>query len=170
MTRRGFLALTVGLVLLLPAAAGAQGGKPTYQVSGGGQTVVSSDMTGAGSTIAFVAQGQGEDGDENARGQLQINDRLGDQGKFHGVVDCIIPDFAFDADGDTVEGVRFGGHVRQTGERFLVDVVDNGQPTPASDMDLVNFRKGSFSGCTDDSDEAPEMMLGRGNVTIHDRR
>lgn len=133
---------------------------------------------GVGSTIAFAAQGQGEDGDENARGQLQINDRLGDQGRFHGVVDCIIPDFAFDTgedtdgdgENDTVEGVRFGGHVRQTGQRFLVDVVDNGQPTPASDMDLVNFRKGSFSGCTDDSDDAPDMMLGRGNVKIHDRR
>lgn len=133
-------------------------------------------MRGAGSTIAFVAQGQGASGAESARGQLQINDRLGAQGKFHGVVDCIIPDFAFDtgedADGDgendTVSGVRFGGHVRQTGERFLVDVVDNGQPSVGTDM--VNFRKGSFSGCNDDNDEAPEMMLGRGNVKIHDRR
>ena len=169
------LLATAGL-LLLPLTANAQGngGQPTYQVSGGGQIIADTNgFTGPGTTIAFVAQGQGPSGDLSPRGQLQIVERNGagpPTRKIHGLVDCIIPDFVFDPGGpDEVEGVRFGGEIRDgDGDgRFLVDVVDNGQPSEGTDM--IAFTTTDEEDC-DNGDEPPEGLLGRGNVKIHDRR
>jgi hypothetical protein len=94
---RALIGVAAALIMLLPVAAGTngQGGQAVYQVAGGGKFDV--PVTGPGPTIAFTAQLLDDD---RARGQLQVVERdgPGPGDRFHGVVDCVIPDFVFDND------------------------------------------------------------------------
>ena len=166
-----------------------------YKVTGGGQ-IIAAGAQGAGDTVGFVAQEMdGDDaaspgGNDAARGQFQYVPRGASTNasapteKFHGVVTCLLSGGEAQAneraeEDDNVEealaegSARFGGHVRNkdgSTQYFTVDVTDNGQGGAAeNDAILVRFTSAPCADNPEDEDmEAEELlMLGRGNVKIH---
>ena len=151
-------ALALAAVPVASALAG-NGDKAT----GGGQVLLGD--SGKASTIAFTAQGT----TEAAKGQVQFIDRSAgagrDQAKYHGVVDCI------EVTGKTaiIGGYQKKGDANEEGDRFVLRVVDNGEPNQG--QDLIQFDNQSTAPDTcgdDDDDEAPEWSLARGNAQVRD--
>lgn len=129
------------------------------KVTGGGQVIFSEGDVKA-STIAFTAQGT----TETAKGQIQFIDRSAgagrDQDKYHGVVDCL------EVTGNY--GV-VGGYKRgNTDNRFVLRVVDNGEPNQGADM--IQFdNETEDNACGDDNeDDQPEFSLAHGNAKVRD--
>lgn len=155
-----------GAVLALAIAGTGTGsaGQTQYKVTGGGQTLVGS--SGAGNTIAFNARGGSGAG--NADGQLQFVDRSAgtgqDQVVRHGHVDCVAV-HSFEEDGGHA---TVGGVFRDTGERFTLDVIDNGEGA-AAENDIIEFRDSQSPECADrsETDDEPAIELARGNVQVH---
>ncbi len=142
-----------------------------YKVTGGGQTLVPEDG-GAGDTIAFSAQSQGEEGTA-AKGQFQYQDRTGGTGKdhttLHGTITCVV---VFPAGTADEGGAAALGGTLTDGRAFRVDVTDNGQGAQGSDMILARFgedAQGDNAGLCDPDDRPEEDLpaLSRGNVKIH---
>ena len=153
-------AAVVSLAIPAFAAAAPKDNAPTgYKVTGGGQ-IIAEGVTGPGNTVGFNAQ---ELQGGTVRGQFQYVPRNANedsaQTKFHGVVTCL------EDLGDNA--ARFGGYFRSEPSRFFtVDVTDGGQGAEGvGDMILVRETTAS---CADrDEDEQPLLLLGRGNVKIH---
>lgn len=129
------------------------------KVTGGGQVIFSEGDVKA-STIAFTAQGT----TETAKGQIQFINRAEGAGqnqvKYHGVVDCLEVTDNY--------GV-IGGHKRGDEEnRFVLRVVDNGEPNRGAD--LIQFdNESEDNACGDDEeDEDPEFALAHGNAQVRD--
>jgi len=162
-----------GAVLALAVAGMSTGNAApaVYKVTGGGQ-ITSATQMGAGSTVAFTAQSQGEEG-EAAKGQfqLQLREANGAKETIHGTVSCVV---VFAAQDGMPAMAAIGGQSR-TGEDFRIDVTDDGQGKDA--MDMVTVRRGPEARDGDDDnndtllcdeeDEVADMSLGRGNVKIH---
>ncbi len=147
------LALTA---LALPFVASA--GSSTDRATGGGQILVGSQ--GAGSTIAFTAQGT----PAAAKGQVQVIDRAAGKGqnqvKFHGIVQCIL------VTGNTAE---IAGGERDTNDPFTLRVVDNGEGMNA-DNDMIFFddvEDDKRCESDDDDDDDAQVALARGNAQVY---
>jgi hypothetical protein len=145
-------AVVAGVVVALavPALAGAAS---ENKVTGGGQFLVPTDG-GAGSTIAFTAQGTAD----GAKGQIQTQDRSGDaKVNRHGTVDCVA------VTGNTA---KIAGTWRN-GDFFHLYVEDNGQGSKATGADgLVLDYDADDNACDFDTpDETSD--LGRGNIKVH---
>ena len=144
----------------MPAAAFAGNGD---KATGGGQVLLGD--SGKRSTIAFTAQGT----TEGAKGQVQFIDRsLGagpNQTKYHGIVDCI----EVTGNSAIIGGFQKKGDANEEGDRFVLRVVDNGEPNQG--QDLIQFDNQSTAPDTcgdDDDDEAPEWSLAKGNAQVRD--
>lgn len=121
--------------------------------TGGGQILVGSDG-GAGSTIAFTAQGTAD----AASGQVQYVDRSGDEQVVqHGTVTCI------DVQGNEA---RIAGTWRDGGS-FGLYVQDNGEGSAADD-DMIALTP-DLTGCESDRDDNDPTALARGNAQVRDR-
>lgn len=157
------LALAVGGMGVSSAAPSAN------KVTGGGQILAAEQTQGAGSTIAFTAQGAGDG--SAAQGQIQYVGRTGENAgdKFHASeITCFL------VVGNTATIV---GKDRE-GTEFRLDLVDNGEGAMADadmifvDRDLTEddpttpVTDEDESECsTEQDDELP--MLARGNVQVH---
>jgi hypothetical protein len=135
---------------------------PAPKVTGGGQTDVGT--SGAGDTIAFVAQSKPTTENANAaRGQVQYIDREADvpQVVRHGTVTCLT------IDGTTA---RLGGvwEDRDGGGTFEIQVMDNGEGDAAPD-DMIGIYPMAINDCanTDGAEDDGTVALGRGNVQVH---
>ncbi|HWH27508.1 MAG TPA: hypothetical protein VNU26_00865 [Mycobacteriales bacterium] len=165
-----------GAVLALGIAGvqAATAAPAVYKVTGGGQ-IIEVGETGAGDTIAFSAQSQGEEG-EAAKGQFQYIDRTGGTGQgqevVHGTVSCVVVHTA--NTGDSGGYAIIGGQSR-LGEDFRIEVFDDGQGAGSADMIMVrrdaDARDGGDEGEDDNlcdiEEEDDGVALGRGNVKIH---
>ena len=154
---RNLLIAVAVLALAVPGMASA--GSRTDRATGGGQILVSTQ--GAGSTIAFTAQGT----PEAARGQVQFIDRSAGTGqsqvKFHGIVECIL------VEGNTAE---IAGVERGTGDPFTLRVVDNGEGAAAGN-DMIFFddvEDDARCETDDDDDNDVQVALARGNAQVYD--
>jgi hypothetical protein len=140
----------VALALSGVSASAGQGDAAT----GGGQILVGSDG-GAGSTIAFTAQGTAEAG----RGQVQYVDRSGEEQVVqHGTVTCI------DVQGNEA---RIAGTWRDGGS-FGLYVQDNGEGSKATGEDMIALTP-DLTGCESDRDDNDPTGLARGNAQVRDR-
>jgi hypothetical protein len=154
MRKQGVAALAAVATLAVPVMAHAGTGQ---KVTGGGQILLSTDAKGAGSTIAFTAQGTAE----GAKGQVQYIDRsAGGKEKFHGSVTCLDVQGTYGVIGGTLtKGAT------EDAPYFVVRVVDNGQ----GGGDMVEFNaSGDAPACDAGDDNQPEMALGRGNAQVRD--
>lgn len=179
------LALAISGAGVSQAAKPEQAGKPAsngFKVTGGGQ-IISEGSQGPGDTVGFVAQDLNDDGRE-ARGQFQFNpggqsgDSAGTE-KFHGTVTCLLSGgeaiaqekAAGEMSDQLMLGMaRFGGFLRDDPtQSFTVDVSDDGQGNGSNDMILVRLTGEPCADNPEDEDGEDEdlMMLGRGNVKIH---
>ncbi len=161
------------LSLAVAGASQASAAPSVYKVTGGGQITSTTTPTGAGDTIAFTAQSADATGD-NAKGQLQYNQRSGTPTKFHGVISCVVVAAAEDG---MPAMARLEGTMRGEADtaatHFVVDVVDDGQGNGT--MDMISLRKGFVPDEDDDGDTSCDTddefdgsaSLGRGNVKIH---
>ena len=147
-----------GVALLAIPVSGAIAGNGD-KATGGGQVLLGN--SGKASTIAFTAQGTVD----SAKGQVQFIDRSAGAGqnqvKYHGVVDCIEV---------TGNAAIIGGYAKKpaTGDRFVLRVVDNGEPNQGQDMiQFDNVNPPDECG-DDDSDTPPEWDLARGNAQVRD--
>lgn len=151
-----------GLALLaIPGSAAIAGNGD--KATGGGQVLLGD--SGKASTIAFTAQGT----TDAAKGQVQFVDRsVGagrNQTKYHGVVDCI------EVTGNMaiIGGYQKKGDANEEGDRFVLRVVDNGEPNQGQDMIQFDNQSTAPDTCgDDDDDEAPEWSLARGNAQVRD--
>ena len=147
-----------GLAVLAITTGSATAGNGD-KVTGGGQVIFDEGDVKA-STIAFTAQGT----TETAKGQIQFIDRSAGGGqdavKYHGVVDCLEVTNNY--------GVIGGYKKRTGGNRFVLRVVDNGEPNQGAD--LIQFdNETEDNACGDDEDDAaPEFSLARGNAQVRD--
>lgn len=162
------------LTLAITGVSSASAAPAVYKVTGGGQTLVPAGG-GAGNTIAFSAQSQGDEGSA-AKGQFQYVDRKGTgtgkgQEVVHGTVSCVVVFSRTDEGGMAV----IGGTSRE-GEPFRIDVTDDGQGAHGNDMIVVRRGAAAQDGGDDDSgdtalcdseDETADVALNRGNVKIH---
>jgi hypothetical protein len=159
--------LLVGGAVLALGIAGtglSQAAQPTgYKVTGGGQSFPSAaDVSGAGDTIGFNAQQEGEGPD--ARGQVQYVDR--ENGKqvanIHGTVTCLTV---------TGEQATIGGIITRGGETgfFQLDVIDSGQENRGTDM-IVFQEVDEEPECDAPEDLEDSPVLARGNIKIHEPR
>jgi hypothetical protein len=120
---------------------------------GGGQILVGTEG-GAGSTIAFTAEGTAE----TARGQVQYVDRSGEEQVVqHGTVTCI------DVDGTVA---RIAGTWRDGGS-FGLYVEDNGEGGNATSEDMIAVTP-ELEGCESDREEDDPTALARGNAQVRD--
>lgn len=154
---RNVLIAVAVLALAVPGMASA--GSRTDRATGGGQILVSTDG-GAGSTIAFTAQGT----PVAAKGQVQFIDRTAGTGqsqvKYHGIVECIL------VNGNTAE---IAGHERGSATPFTLRVVDNGEGAGANDMIFFDDVADDRRCATDDNDdEDATVALARGNAQVYD--
>ena len=145
------------LALAIPLGT-AVAGSGTDRATGGGQVLVSDK--GAGSTIAFTAQGTAQ----AARGQIQYVDRSAGTGRSqvvkHGTVQCI------DATGNRA---KLAG-TWNDGGTFELIVVDNGEGALA-ESDLITLQPNDTTpGCgeDDDDDDNDPVALARGNAQVYD--
>lgn len=169
--RTRYSVVGVAVLSLLVAGALAATSAPAPKITGGGQTL--EGTTGAGDTIAFVAQGFPTDDDENAaRGQVQYIDREdGTQIVRHGRVTCLAVGTELDENGDPIPNSgRIGGYweERDGGGTFEIAVVDNGEGSNADD-DLIGVFPEAEPDCANDDgdDDDPTTALARGNVQVH---
>ena len=159
------------LALTGTSATAGSGDKAT----GGGQTLVPVGG-GAGSTIAFTAQ-QGTGGATSAKGQVQWIDREAgpkQAPRYHGVVDCLEVDGNF----AVIGGFKKTG--TSTVGRFILRVVDNGEPNHGADLiqfneedtyDDPNQQGDDRLACGDnDPEDEPTsgFNLARGNSKVRD--
>jgi hypothetical protein len=143
-----------------------------FKVTGGGQTLNGS--TGAGDTIAFVAQQYPTaDDDQAARGQVQYIDRNDDGTKVvrHGQVQCLVAGSELDENGDPIPNSgRLAGtwEDRDGGGTFEIAVVDNGEGANADD-DVIGVYPEAEPDCVNDDgdDDDATTALARGNVQVH---
>jgi hypothetical protein len=138
-----------GAALALSGVSAFAGQAP--KATGGGQIDISTDG-GAGSTIAFTAQGVGD----AVKGQVQYVNRKGDEQVVrHGTVTCL-----------TVMGnmARLGGTYRDGGT-FEIFVEDNGEGSQAED-DMIGVTEDMANDCNEDSDESEPTALARGNAQV----
>lgn len=120
---------------------------------GGGQILVGSEG-GAGSTIAFTAEGTAD----AARGQVQYVDRSGEEQVVqHGTVTCI------DVQGNIA---RIAGTWRDGGS-FGLYVEDNGQGGTATSEDMIAVTP-ELQGCESDREDDDPTALARGNAQVRD--
>lgn len=162
------------LSLAVAGIGQAQAAPSVVKITGGGQTLVP-ESGGAGDTVGFNAQ---VDGDGVAKGQFQYVERNGagngtNQQVLHGTVECAV------VLSRTAEGgmAAFGGTLRN-GDVFRVDVTDAGQGKEAMDMILLRTfpkadRPARTGGnvCDEDApDEDETFPLSRGNVKIHQEK
>jgi hypothetical protein len=154
---RNLLIAVAVLALAVPGMASA--GSRTDRATGGGQILVSTK--GAGSTIAFTAQGT----PDAAKGQVQVIDRAAgkgqDQVKFHGIVECIL------VVGNTAE---IAGVERDTEDPFTLRVVDSGEGAAAA-ADTIYFDDVEDDGrceSDDNDDDDAQVALARGNAQVYD--
>lgn len=164
------------LSLAVAGVSSAQAAPAVFKVTGGGQLIEMGE-TGAGDTIAFSAQSQGEEG-ADAKGQFQYVDRTDGTGRgqevVHGTVSCVV---VFATEDGMPAMAAIGGQSRD-GEDFRIDVTDDGQGGDA--MDMISVRRGEDArdgeddgedtALCDAEDEMAEMSLGRGNVKIHKQK
>ena len=171
--RTRYSLIAVAVVGLLVAGSLAAISAPAPKITGGGQTL--NGTTGAGDTIAFVAQGFPTDDDANAaRGQVQYIDRDPDAGTQivrHGTVTCLALGTEEDENGDPIPSSgRIGGvwEERDGGGTFEIAVVDNGEGSNADD-DLIGVFPEAMPDCVNDDgdDDDPTTALARGNVQVH---
>jgi hypothetical protein len=163
-----FALTTAALAVATAGMSTASAAPAVYKVTGGGQTLVPAEG-GAGDTIAFSAQSQGEEGSA-AKGQFQYQDRTGGTGKdhvtVHGTVSCVV----VYSNGDG--GMAAIGGTSTDGVPFRIDVTDNGSGGDGT-PDMILVRQGADATGDDsalcDADDQPDETfdLSRGNVTIH---
>src|SRR5215210_9386454 len=123
------------------------------KITGGGQVLLGTEGDGVTrtSTLAYSAQGTSEEG--GGKGQVQLIDRSqGDKVRFHGVVDCV--ETGPIMEGGPMYGIA-SGHVRGGTERFVLRVIDNGQPN-AEQNDMIEFEHGEQvdDSCGDGTDDS----------------
>jgi hypothetical protein len=152
-------ALLAGSIAVLTAVSVVSAtSAPAPKVTGAGQTL--EGTTGAGDTIAFVAQDTDGDAGNAARGQVQYVDREdGTQTVQHGLIDCLL------YEGEN--SARFAG-TWKGGGTFEIAVTDNGQGANAEE-DLIGVFPMAEPDCMNDdgpSDDAA-TALARGNVQVH---
>jgi hypothetical protein len=151
------IAAVLGAVALaIPAVAlAADGDKAT----GGGQVLFSSSDAKR-STITFTAQQKGDD----VKGQINLIDRTAGSGQAQqhvkGTVECI-----------TVMGntAQIGGFLNDGNDTpFYLRVTDNGEGANAGN-DMIEYDTiGEDGDCEQDGmDDAPEVVLAKGNVQVH---
>ena len=158
MRGRALLVVLAVAVATAALAASAIAGSPNDRATGGGQVLVSSDG-GAGSTIAFTAQGT----QEEAKGQVQWIDRQAGTGqsqvRLHGIVDCLI------VEGDSAQ--IYGHNRDDEGDTFQLFVTDNGEPNLG--QDIVAFNDEPVGTCEEpDDDDNGDTALARGNSQVYD--
>ena len=132
------------------------------KVTGGGQVLIDTETErGAGSTLAYTAQGT----TTAAKGQVTFIDRSAGKGqlqeKFKGIVDCV------EVTGNY--GIVGGYRRNSPSERFDLRVVDNGEPGAGVDM-IVFEEDNPDVECGDEGaeNEAPDAALARGNAQVRD--
>jgi curli biogenesis system outer membrane secretion channel CsgG len=157
--RYGLLAASIAALFAVGAVSATSA--PAAKVTGGGQTL--NGTTGAGDTIAFVAQDTDADAGNVARGQVQYVDRT-DTGQTvkHGLVTCLTV---------TANSARLGGDWADGSGTFEVLVEDNGEGANAPD-DMIGVYPTAESNCEDDDDNSGEdddttVALARGNAQVH---
>jgi len=154
-----------------PMATAGNGDK----VTGGGQVLFGTETeAGRSSTIAFTAQQSGTQGTA-AKGQLQLVDRTQGKGqaqtRYHGVVTCIETGQLDPQDEDSPGFGVVSGYQRGDADktpRFLLRVIDNGQPNEGNDM--IAFEKMTQEDTCGDGEDDPEVEgeLAKGNVKVRD--
>jgi hypothetical protein len=163
------------LALAIAGVQAATAAPAVYKVTGGGQ-IIEVGATGAGSTLAFTAQSQGEEGSA-AKGQFQYVNRTAGTGQaqevVHGTISCVVvytwP--SAEAGGFAVLGGKSRG-----GEDFRIEVTDDGQG--GDTLDMISVRRGAAARDGEDQDEndsslcdqeseTDSLAFGRGNVKIH---
>ena len=154
------IAALLGVLALTTAAwASIATADSGFKITGGGQTEVGT--TGAGDTIAFTAQGEGD----GVKGQVQYVDRTDGKvvGIFHGTVTCIQ---AVDA-GEQGAGT-IAGEWRNQGEGFFqIYLEDNGEPNQGSDLIIVEEAATSPECSDEEPDDDDKSAMARGNVQVH---
>jgi hypothetical protein len=150
-TRYGLIGAVIAGLMVAGVVAATSATAP--KVTGGGQTLNGS--TGAGDTIAFTAQGEGED----VRGQVQYVDRT-DSGQTvrHGAVTCLVYEGSNQA--------RLGGEWRGGGT-FEILVRDNGEGNGTQDQIGVYPDATPDCGPTQNEDDDATVALARGNAQVH---
>ena len=156
---RTALVCAAGLTFAAPLTADAGNGD---KATGGGQVLIDSGDAKA-STIAFTAQGTTSD----AKGQVQLVDRSSTtpETKYHGVVDCIEV---------TGKLAVIGGYKKKSGpantaDRFVLRVMDNGEPNQGADMIQFDRESAAPDTCGNNDDNAePDLTLARGNAQVRD--
>ena len=154
-----------GLALFVVSGGTATAGNGD-KVTGGGQVLIDTETErGAGSTLAYNAQGT----TTVAKGRVTFIDRSGDvMEKFKGIVDCIEVTNNY----GIVGGYRRGStDTEDPANRFDLRVVDNGEPGKGSDM-IVFEEDGTNSEVECGDEEAdnpmPSALLARGNAQVRD--
>jgi hypothetical protein len=129
------------------------------KVTGGGQVLIDTNSEhGAGSTLAYTAQGTVD----SAKGRVTFIDRSGaEMTKFKGIVDCV----------EVTGNYGIVGGYRRTddSQRFDLRVVDNGEP--GGGVDMIQFDENNPDvECGDENakNEQPSALLARGNAQVRD--
>jgi hypothetical protein len=148
-----------GLALFAISSGSATAGNGD-KVTGGGQVLIDTETErGAGSTLAYTAQGT----TTTAKGRVTFIDRSGaEMTKFKGIVDCVEVTDNY----GIVGGYRRGDE----GQRFDLRVVDMGEPGRGADMIVFEEDGTNDVECGDEEAEnaAPTALLARGNAQVRD--
>ena len=167
MQRRHLAVLAVLVVGMLIAPA-VLAGAPVDRATGGGQIVLSSDIGGAGDTIAFTARGNST----SASGEVQWIQRTStnptgrgtgeDSLKAHGRVACLLVSGNMaKISGSWVRG-DFTGN-------FELNVVDNGEGLATDDTIVLQSEDDTSPTCdTETDDDDGQLALARGNAQVYD--
>jgi hypothetical protein len=156
------LAFALAGALAIPAGSAIAGNGD--KATGGGKVIMSDDDVKA-STIAFTAQGT----TDVAKGQVQFIDRSAGAGqnqvKYHGVVDCL----EVTGNRAIIGGFRKKGDPADEEDRFVLRVVDNGEPNQGQDLIQFDNETEAADTCGDDDDDTnPEFALANGNAQVRD--
>ena len=151
--------LVAGLAMFAISGSTATAGNGD-KVTGGGQVLIDTETErGAGSTLAYTAQGT----TTAAKGRVTFIDRSGEEmEKFKGIVDCV------EVSGNY--GIVGGYRRNDTGQRFDLRVVDMGEPGRGADMIVFEEDGTSDVECGDEEAEnaPPTALLARGNAQVRD--
>lgn len=160
-----YVRIALAAVAALALAAGPATAQSSPKVTGGGQIIADSSLSGPGDTIAFQAQEttQGRQTGPGVRGEVQYVPHLSGTGKWHGRVTCL------DISGNVavLGGPKTQGD--QDPEFFEIYVEDNGPPggDQGNDMIILHETDEAPDCDPDDFDPDDEMRLARGNVRVH---
>jgi hypothetical protein len=145
-------AMTIIAVPVSSAIAG-NGDKAT----GGGQIMFQSSDEKR-STMAFNAQGTVDSAKGHVRVIYRANGSGQEQIRWYGIVDCL----------EVTGNYAVIGGANRNGTRFVLRVVDNGEPNKG--RDLIGFDEESENnGCGDDeADATPDFTLAKGNAQVRD--